>query len=399
MAKHPEFKKAEFKDLFTGRMKTEIPLALEHLGKGMIAANAKLTVLDCSDNALGPNGMKGLVDLLKSPTCYSLQQLKLNNCGLGITGGKMLAASLTKCHEDSVKAGTPLSLKVFVAGRNRLENEGSKALAEVFGKIKTLEEITMPQNGIYWIGMTAISEALKENPNIQVLNLNDNTIGPKGAAALSEAFYALQKIREINFGDCLLKSEGALALGEALGDGHSELEIVNFGFNEIGPDGGESVAASMSGKDNLKQLILDGNCFGDESIEMIQETMKRFGKLKELNVEEDEGETNDDEGEEDEYGDEEDVDEEEVEDEEDVEEGEESDQEGVLYISSNTENQTVLETSLLDPLQDDTEPDEGTVSAFCYQHNPTLDLFENIKDEDKIAAFKEYLKVSFLNSL
>lgn len=73
LKKHPEFKKALFKDLFTGRMKAEIPKALEHLGKGMIAAGAQLTVLDCSDNALGPNGMAGLVDLLKSPTCYSLQ--------------------------------------------------------------------------------------------------------------------------------------------------------------------------------------------------------------------------------------------------------------------------------------------------------------------------------------
>lgn len=84
LKRHPEFKRALFKDLFTGRMKTEIPLALEHLGKGMIAAGAQLTVLDCSDNALGPNGMVGLVDLLKSPTCFSLQVsiltiLKSNN--------------------------------------------------------------------------------------------------------------------------------------------------------------------------------------------------------------------------------------------------------------------------------------------------------------------------------
>jgi Ran GTPase-activating protein 1 len=39
-----------------------------------------------------------------------------------------------------------------------LENEGANVLAE----FKTLEEITMPQNGIYWVGMTALSEALKE---------------------------------------------------------------------------------------------------------------------------------------------------------------------------------------------------------------------------------------------
>lgn len=73
LRKHPELKKALWKDLFTGRMKTEIPPALKALGAGMIHAGAQLTVLDCSDNALGPNGMVGLVDLIKSRTCYSLQ--------------------------------------------------------------------------------------------------------------------------------------------------------------------------------------------------------------------------------------------------------------------------------------------------------------------------------------
>lgn len=73
LEKHPEFKRALFKDLFTGRLKTEIPQALRLMGNGMNTAGAHLTVFDCSDNALGPNGMVGLVDLFKSPSCYSLQ--------------------------------------------------------------------------------------------------------------------------------------------------------------------------------------------------------------------------------------------------------------------------------------------------------------------------------------
>ncbi|EDS27047.1 GTPase activating protein RanGAP1 [Culex quinquefasciatus] len=74
LEKHPELKEALWKDLFTGRMKTEIPIALKAMGQGMITAGAQLTVLDCSDNALGPNGMTGLVDLLQSTACYTLQK-------------------------------------------------------------------------------------------------------------------------------------------------------------------------------------------------------------------------------------------------------------------------------------------------------------------------------------
>lgn len=269
LKKHPELHKALLKDLFTGRMKTEIPIALKSLGEGMTAAGAHLTCLDCSDNALGPNGMTGLVDLLKSNTCYSLEELKLNNCGLGIQGGKMLASALLECHKQGSAVGTPLRLKVFIAGRNRLENEGAKALAEVFKTVKTLEEIAMPQNGIYHVGISALSEAFKENPNIEILNLNDNTIGPKGAEALAEAFYHMQKLQEINFGDCLLKTKGALAIADAIQDEHQELETLNFGFNEIKADGGFCIAAAMENKRLLKSLDINGNMFGQEGREQI----------------------------------------------------------------------------------------------------------------------------------
>jgi len=52
-----------------------------------MSARACLVELDLSDNAFGPNGMNGLVDFLKSSSCYTLQELRLNNNGLGVTGG------------------------------------------------------------------------------------------------------------------------------------------------------------------------------------------------------------------------------------------------------------------------------------------------------------------------
>lgn len=105
----------------------------------------------------------------------------------------MLAQALLDGHKDSLKVNKPLALKVFIAGRNRLENDGAIALSKVFAACKSLEEIAMPQNGIYHVGITALSEAFKENQNLRILNLNDNTIGAKGAEALSDAFYSMQK--------------------------------------------------------------------------------------------------------------------------------------------------------------------------------------------------------------
>lgn len=59
------------------------------LGGAIITAGARLTELDLSDNAFGPDGVKGIEQLLKSPSCHTLRVLKLNNCGMGVGGGKV----------------------------------------------------------------------------------------------------------------------------------------------------------------------------------------------------------------------------------------------------------------------------------------------------------------------
>ncbi|KAF9794523.1 hypothetical protein SFRURICE_011813 [Spodoptera frugiperda] len=85
------------------------------LGDGMIKAGARLSVLDLSDNAFGPIGVEGLAKLLQSDVC------------------------------------------------SELENMG------------TLEELSMPQNGIYHVGISALSDACRQNRRLARLNLNDNT--------------------------------------------------------------------------------------------------------------------------------------------------------------------------------------------------------------------------------
>jgi len=76
--------------ILLGRDLTHISCAVQkHLGAAIMSAGCRLVELDLSDNAFGPRGIEGVVDLLKSPSCYSLQVLRLNNNGLGIGGGKM----------------------------------------------------------------------------------------------------------------------------------------------------------------------------------------------------------------------------------------------------------------------------------------------------------------------
>ncbi|CAB3252240.1 unnamed protein product [Arctia plantaginis] len=284
LEQHPELKIARFSDMFTGRMKTEIPPALAALGDGMITAGARLRVLDLSDNAFGPIGVEGLAKLLQSDVCSELEELRLNNNGLGITGGRLLANALS---------ARPRKLKIFVAGRNRLENDGATALAKVFQNMGTLEEVAMPQNGIYHVGITALSEALKKNTQLARLNLNDNTVGSKGACAIAGALSNLPNLKCINFGDCLLKSKGAKALAKAFKDNSLLLESLDLSHNEIGRDACMEVVDALTALpdsyDRLSRVVLAGNSLGGASD---KKTMKdKLGASAELS----DGEESDDE--------------------------------------------------------------------------------------------------------
>lgn len=63
------------------------------LGDALVTAQAQLVELDLSDNAFGPAGVEAISPLLTSPVCFSLRTLKLNNTGMGITGGKVSQGS------------------------------------------------------------------------------------------------------------------------------------------------------------------------------------------------------------------------------------------------------------------------------------------------------------------
>ncbi|XP_012670115.2 ran GTPase-activating protein 1b [Clupea harengus] len=315
-----ELQKCNWSDMFTGRLRSEIPAALRSLGSALMTSGARLTELDLSDNAFGPDGVKGIETLLKSPVCYTLRKLKLNNCGMGIGGGKILADALIKCHKKSSATGAPLSLKMFIAGRNRLENEGAKALAKAFQLMGSLEEVHMPQNGINHKGITALAEAMLQNPNIRVLNFNDNTFTKRGALSMAQALRNLRNVEIINFGDCLVRSEGAIAIGAALRDGLPIVKELNLSFGELSEAAALVVARCVKDKTHLEKLDLNGNCFGEEGCEAVKEAVESMNMADML------GSLSDDEGEPDEEDD--DVDEEEDEDEDDDEEEEIGEQSG-----------------------------------------------------------------------
>jgi Ran GTPase-activating protein 1 len=107
-----------YRDIFVSRLKTDLPKSLFELVNAIDVKNIR--ILDLSDNAFGPIGVKSFDFFLKKTT--SLKELYVENNGLGPEGSEMLANSLLE--NDNLK------LEVISINRNRLENKGAIAIAK-----------------------------------------------------------------------------------------------------------------------------------------------------------------------------------------------------------------------------------------------------------------------------
>ncbi|KAJ3284137.1 hypothetical protein HK104_010081 [Borealophlyctis nickersoniae] len=310
----PLLRVAGLSDMFTGRLKDEIPLALEALGDAL-EDKVHLVELDLSDNAFGPAGAKPLMKLLTNNR--NIQILRLNNNGLGIEGGRLIAEALVAAQSKNVAESRQSSLRVIVTGRNRLESKGAEYLSEAFrAHSESLQEVRMPQNSIRPEGVQTLVRALATCKKLEHLDLQDNTFTEPGSVALAEALANWPHMRILNVGDCLLSARGGLAIIKALTGGHAKLQKLSLVFGEIDEAGAKLVPSMLANKVELVSLELNGNAFDAEgnSVKAIRDMLRSHGnpdaldELDEMEYEsEEEEEEEEGEEEEDEKG--EDVDE------------------------------------------------------------------------------------------
>lgn len=193
-----------------------------------------LEELDLSDNAFGPAGAEPLIDFLSNSK--TLRILKLNNNGLGIGGGTMIAKALQASADKARADGRTSSLHTIICGRNRLEDGSSQALADAFASHGTLKVVRMPQNGIRPDGIKAIVTGLSKCTQLYYLDLQDNTFTSKGSQALASALPNWPELSVLNVSDCLLGKSGGVALAKALEKGKNpHLTHLHLPYHPIHP--------------------------------------------------------------------------------------------------------------------------------------------------------------------
>lgn len=74
LIKHPELERFIGNDIFTGRLKDEIPLALRSICGSIDASGAHLVEINMSDNAFGPIGLDALVNFFKVDAASHLKR-------------------------------------------------------------------------------------------------------------------------------------------------------------------------------------------------------------------------------------------------------------------------------------------------------------------------------------
>ncbi|KAL1594739.1 Ran GAP Rna1 [Nothophoma quercina] len=271
-------KVANFADIFTGRLLSEIPQALQHLVNAFLTL-PNLQTVDLCDNAFGLNTVAPLVDFLSAHT--PLRFLYLNNNGMGPAAGVLLADALTALaskKDAARKEGKDVpDLELVICGRNRLENGSMQAWAKAYAANKGVKTIKMTQNGIRQEGIThLLTYGIAHLSKLETLDLQDNTFTAMGGKALSNVVGNWPELRELGVGDCLLSGRGGVALANTLQKGKNKnIEVLRLQFNEINAKGLAGLAAAAPNLPALRRVEINGNKFDEEdpSIEKLREIL------------------------------------------------------------------------------------------------------------------------------
>lgn len=243
-----------------------------------MADKPNLRIVDFSDNAFSPAGAKALSYFLAN--CISLQELRLNNNGLGPEGGKIIANGLVENRKKTL--GKASSLRRVTIGRNRLENGSATELAQAFKLHEDLEDVALYQNGIRPEGIVSLAEGLSHCHKLRSLDLQDNTFSDSGSQAIAKVILSWPELLRLNVGDCLVGDRGCRAILEQLvkSPAASKLTHLNLQYAEMESETAKYFASVLPSFLALESLQLNGNCFAADGaeVEAVKSSLKAMNK-------------------------------------------------------------------------------------------------------------------------
>ena len=148
----------------------------EALCKAIRDGSNTLEDLLLPNNKIGPDGCRGVADLLRSK-CVSLVSLDLSWNDLGTAGAIHLAGGLEKNS----------SLTSMDLSSNHVTAPGAQKLAFVIKYNHTLKELILSQNKVTSHPCVVFSKTLRGHPSMKKLDLSQNPVGDAGGRAIFKA--------------------------------------------------------------------------------------------------------------------------------------------------------------------------------------------------------------------
>ncbi len=200
--------------------------------------------------------------------------LDLCKQSLGPEGAHQVAAALRK--NDKIRH--------LLLGTNGIGDAGAAFLATQLAEQTTLQTLYLGCNYIQPRGLSLLCQALEENKTIEGLWLKRNPIGIAGVEPLVRLLQKNQTIRILDLVNTGIGPEGLHQLIEVLKNGHSKVERLYLGGNQLTSTSAALLAGLLKDKSPITSLLLNVNNLGDEGTCILAEALQGNTTLTELGL-------------------------------------------------------------------------------------------------------------------
>jgi len=235
----------------------------------------KVSILDLSGNALGPEGVRCLIPVLemREKDGGVLERLGLDENSLGPSGAEVLAQGLLKNH----------MLKGLSLARNRLRDEGLEALAKALPVCcgKRLRRLVLSSNELTPMAGQVLAESLqgKACAHLERLDLANNSLQADGMWFLGQLLQnGLPCLKELDLEYTDAGSAGAGYLADALLTGIPLRRLELCGCR-VGATGAQRLAEALRNPQGcrLTRLGLQGNAIEDHGVTALANSLLEVG--------------------------------------------------------------------------------------------------------------------------
>uniref|UniRef100_UPI00358F1064 NACHT, LRR and PYD domains-containing protein 12-like n=1 Tax=Myxine glutinosa TaxID=7769 RepID=UPI00358F1064 len=226
-----------------------------------------LEVLDLSLNPIGDEGLKRLMEALKSQT--KLRTLGLGGCKLTTTSGSILR-----------ELKNIINLEELQLSRNPIGDEGLEGLMEGLKSQTKLRVLGLVMCNLS-TNCGPVLRDLKNIINLEDLELSSNPIGDEGLEGLMEGLKSQTKLRTLCLRVCNLSTKSGPILRDL--KNIINLEELELSQNPIGDEGLEGLMEGLKSPKKLRILGLWGCNLSTKSGPVLRD-LKSIINLEELDV-------------------------------------------------------------------------------------------------------------------